>query len=218
MCTVQKKHAWEFENTAVFHPRDHTDLTFLVVKVTGAEKSQNTAVYGTAFKDFLSKTLAPTEEVELNTEVYGRQSVWVSHSTHPHLCVFVGSELESPHQGSVPWSSPRGASTCPSPKNVPATLDQWATPPAFVLWNSSSDLLHLRSCSFCSLFLLSCSTPFCSDLSLSLPLTISLRPSLPPGAGLPSLPLSLTLPPWLTAQVSIQWERDACHSREKEEL
>lgn len=128
--------------------------------------------------------------------------IWAGVST-PRLCPMI--------------QPPRGLDLSFTQK-CPRYTDQWATPPAFVLWNSSSDLLHLRSCSFCSLFLLSCSTPFCSDLSLSLPLAISLRPSLPPGAGLPSLPLSLTLPPWLTAQVSIQWERDACHSREKEEL
>lgn len=106
----------------------------------------------------------------------------VSLETHRHCCVVVvGPEIVSPHEGSVPWSSPWGASICPAPRNSSRTC--------LPLSLTMSCLLYRGVCLPCILFVCPSSIPFPSVLPPSLPLAISLRPSLPPGAGL-SLPLA----------------------------
>lgn len=114
------------------------------------------------------------------------QIAWASPDTHRHCCVVVvGPEIGSPHEGFVPWSSPRGASlSCTQicalylgmKATAPAFLKQSCVPSVLGLYFSCVSLSHLLLCH-------------------SLPFAIPLRPSLPPEAGLlllltqwPSLP------------------------------
>lgn len=125
--------------------------------------------------------------------------------------------MGSPHEGSVPWSSPWGASTCPAPRNVRTTLDRSAAAPAFLLLQQSPRVSSISGpFFFCVSLAYYFSTPFSSILPPSLPLAISLRPSLPPGVGLP-LPL-LTDPPSLAHSTGQHSLKDAYHSWEKDEL
>lgn len=51
---------------------------------------------------------------------------WRSLVSHRHYCAVVGPEIGSPHEGSVPWSSPWGAAIGPALSSVPCT-DQCCT-------------------------------------------------------------------------------------------
>lgn len=84
----------------------------------------------------------------------------------------------------------------------PRRTNQQSHLPSFLLPQSPVSFISDISLSsaFASYTLL---LSFLSVLPPSLPLTISLSPSLPPGAGLPSPTQPMTLPPWLIAQVSI---------------
>lgn len=133
-----------------------------------------------------------------------KQIAWVSPETHRHCCVVVGPELGSQHEGSVPWSSPWGASTCLAPRNVcTPPLDRSAAAPAFLFLQSPTGLFCLMS------FLLLCvSLLYAFQFSPSpVPPSRNLLKTFPPSRSWTHSPLRLlTLPPWLTAQVSIHWK------------
>lgn len=140
------------------------------------------------------------------------KSARVSPETHRHCCVFVGPALGSPHVGSVPWSSPWGASTCHAPRNVLTTLDRSAAAPAsFLLLQQSPLVSSISGLFFSSVFLYVCpffyafqsrpsSVPPSRNLFKTFPPSRSWTSTSPPPAP------SLTLPPWLVAQVSIHWK------------
>lgn len=75
---------------------------------------------------------------------------WRSLVSHRHCCAVVGPEIGSPHEGSVPWSSPRGAAIGPALSNVPCTDQRLHLPSS--CFDKTLSPVPFFLCSSCLLF------------------------------------------------------------------
>lgn len=171
MSTQVPNTAWWVCKTAEIHPRDHSDLTFLVmVKVKGGSETVETApswLYNLILKDTSTNTCYTLQQMSccvfrfvccwrMHDCVKYTQIARASPDTHRHCCVVVvGPEIGSPHEGSVPWSSPWGASlSCTQicalylgmKATAPALFKQSCVSSVLGLYFSRVSLSHLILC------------------------------------------------------------------------
>lgn len=83
-------------------------------------------------------------------KLFSTQRLLKESCAHRHYCAVVGPEIGSPHEGSVPWSSPWGAAIGSALSNVPCT-DQRLHLPSSCFDKTLSPVLFFL-CSSCLLF------------------------------------------------------------------